>query len=372
MVKVGSTMNIQFGKKTYASLWGKKAGLKSGLLHKALLGRYCGKSLDFMWKVLLFVALVVSYAHPIAAAHETENAPYPNRPVRLVVPFTIGGSADNYARLLAHKLTGAWNQQIIIDNRPGSNGIIGTEVVAKAPADGYTLLLGNIGNIANNPVLYKRLPYKVSDFSPVSLIASSPFVMLVPLALQVNTLKEFLALAKAKPGELNYASTGKGSPGHLSAELFAQMADIKMVHVAYRSHGITMSDIASGQVHLWFNGIAPAQVQLKGGKVRAIAVTSAKRARVMPNIPTIAESGVPGYEFIGWYGILTPKGTPQPVIQKLNTDIVKVLRQPDVQERFLVDGAEPVGNESAQFALFIEAEMKKAARLVKLAGIEPD
>ena len=323
-----------------------------------------------MWKAITVGALAAACAG-IAAAAEPQDS-YPSRPVRFVVPFTVGGSADNYARILAHKVSDIWGRQVVIDNRAGSNGIIGTDVVAKAPPDGHTLLLGTGGNIATNPVLYKRLPYRASDFAPVTLMSTSPFVLLTPVSLPVHTVQELLALAKAKPGQLNYVSTGIGSPGHLTAELLAVTTGIRIVHVPYKSHGVMMADMAAGQVHLWFNGIAPAQAQMKVGKVRALAVTSATRARAMPTVPTIAESGVPGYEVIGWYGVFVPAGTPPGIVQKLNRSLVSALRQPEVRDRFLADGAEPVGDEPGQFAGFVKAEMAKWAKLVKTTGITAD
>ena len=320
------------------------------------------------WAAYLFAA---SAAIPMAAAQPAGEV-YPSRPVRFVVPFTAGGSADKYARILAQKMSEAWNVQVVVDNRAGGNGIIGTDIVAKSSADAYTLLLGTGGNIATNPALYKRLPYRASDFSAVSLITTSPFVLLTPLSLPVNSVQELLTLARAKPGQLNYVSTGVGSPGHLAAELLAVMTRIKIVHVPYKAHGTMMADIAAGSVHLWFNGVAPAQAQMRAGKVRALAVTSAARARALPHVPTVAESGVPGYEVVGWYGVFVPSGTPRARIRRLNGEVTAILREPDVRERFFVDGAEPVGNDSSQFSAFVVQEMKKWANLVKLTGITAD
>jgi tripartite-type tricarboxylate transporter receptor subunit TctC len=321
-------------------------------------------------RIVLLCSLVAACATSIAHAQSPDN--YPARPVRLVVPFTVGGSADTYARLVSNNLSESWGRQVVVDNRAGSNGIIGTDVVAKSQPDGYTLLLGTGGNIATNPVLYKRLPYRPQDFAPVAQISSSPFVLLTPLSLPVTNVRELIAMAKARPGQLNYVSTGIGSPGHLTAALLAVMTNVSMVHVPYRSHGTMMADMAAGQVHLWFNGIAPAQAQVRGGKVRALAVSGAVRARALPNVPTIAESGVPGYAVVGWYGVFVPSGTPQRIVEKLHSDTAEVLRKPQVQERLLADGAEIAAGSSAQFRVFVTSEMRKWADLVSATGITAD
>lgn len=321
--------------------------------------------------VVLFLIVLIPCA-PFAVAQQQDRQSYPVRAVRFVVPFTVGGSADNYARIIAHRLSDAWGQQVIVENKAGSNGIVGTEFVAKSAADGYTLLLGTGGNIATNPALYRKLPYKPSDLSPVTLIATSQFVMLVSSAVAVTTVPELLALAKAKPGQLNYVSSGNGSPGHLAAELLAVMTGIKIVHVPYRAHGTMMADIAVGRAHLWFNGMAPAQAQIRVGKVRALAVTGASRARAMPSVPTVAEAGVPGYEVIGWYGIFVPVGTASSITLKMSTDVSKILRQPDVQERLAVDGADLAGHDPKQFVGFVISEMEKWEQLVKTTAITAD
>ena len=318
-----------------------------------------------MWNVIAFTLLCLVSATS-SYAQNRHVVEYPTRAVRLLVPFSAGGSADNYARVVAQKLSDHWAQQVVVDNRPGSNGIVGSEVFVKATADGYTLMLGNIGNIAVNPSMYNKLPYDpIKDFAPITLINTSPFVMLSPLSLPAQDFKEFVSLAKSRPGHFNYASTGDGSPGHLAAALLASMSGIKITHIPYRNHGTLMSDIVSGQTHILFNGIASAQQQLKVKRLQALAISSPKRSTVLPNVPTVAESGIAGYEFLGWYALFSPSGTPTKILHQLNVDINKVLSSQDVRERFSTDGAEVAGGSRESLGKFVLAEIQKWEPIVK-------
>jgi tripartite-type tricarboxylate transporter receptor subunit TctC len=298
---------------------------------------------------------------------------WPDRPIRIVVPFSAGGTADVLARILGQKMTDAWGQQVVIDNRAGSGGVIGTEIGAAAPRDGYTLMMGITANIAINPALYPRLAVDpVRDFAPITLIAKAPYVMVVPTSLGVTSAREFLALARGKPGQLNYASLGSGSASHLTAELLQSMAGIKLLHVPYKTLGSAMTDLIAGQVQLFFLGMVSAQSQVKGGRLRAVGVTGPKRSAAMPDLPTVAESGVPGFEVVSWYGLLAPAGTPRPVILKVNAEVKRILDTPEMREKLTAEGAEVSPTTPEEFAAYIKTEMTKWARVVKASGARPD
>lgn len=324
----------------------------------------------------------MSWSRPLAAAVlltlpelAAAQAPvaYPAKPIRFVVPFTPGGTADILARALAQKMTDGLGQQVVVDNRGGSGGVIGTEIAAKSPPDGYTLMMGITANIAINPSLYRKLPYNAErDFSAVTLVASAPYLLVVPPALPARSVKDLLALAKAKPGQLTYASFGNGSANHLAGELFATMSNTKLVHVPYKNIGQGVSDVIAGQVQLLFLGIVSAKPHVDGGKLRALASTGLKRSPMTPNVPTVHESGVPNYEVTGWYGLFVPAGTPPDIINRLHGEAVKAIRQPDVQERLTQQGAELVGNTPQQFAAYVKAETAKWAKVVKASGAVAD
>jgi tripartite-type tricarboxylate transporter receptor subunit TctC len=297
---------------------------------------------------------------------------YPARPVRVIVPYTAGGSADVFARAVGQKLSDLWGQQIVVDNRPGSGGIMGSEAAASAPRDGYTLMMGNTANIAINPALYKKLNFDtVRDFAPITLIATAPYVMVAPVSLNVADPKAFIALAKAKPGQLNYASLGSGSASHLSAELLQTLAGVKLVHVPYKTLGTVLPDLISGQVQVFFLGMVSAQSQIKGGRLRAIGVTGPKRSPAMPDVAALAEA-VPGFDVVSWYGLFAPNGTPRAIILKVNADVKKVLALPEIRDRLAGEGAEVAPSTPEEFAQLIKSDMGKWSRVVKLSGAHAD
>ena len=298
---------------------------------------------------------------------------YPNHPIRLVVPFPPGGTTDILARAVAQKLTEAMGQSVVLDNRPGAGGNIGADVVAKSAPDGYTLLMGTVGTHAINPSLYAKMPYDhVKDFVPVVLVAGVPNVLVVNPSLPVNSVADLIKLAKAKPGSINFASSGNGTSIHLSGELFKAMAGVDMTHVPYKGSAPALSDLISGQVQVMFDNLPSSLPQIKAGKLRAIAVTSLKRAPALPDVPTISESGLPGFEASSWFGVLAPAGTPPAVITRLNAEVDKWLQTPEAKEQLLAQGAQAAGDTPEQFAAFIRSETGKWAKVVKASGAKVD
>jgi len=298
---------------------------------------------------------------------------YPVKPVRLVVPFTPGGSTDILARLIGQKLGEAFGQQVIIDNRPGAGGNIGVELVARAAPDGYTLVMGHIGTFGVNPTLYAKLPYDpIKDFQPITLFAKVPNMMAVNPSLPAKSVQELIALAKAKPGALNYGSGGNGSAAHLASEYFKLMTKTDMQHIPYKGTAPAITDLIAGQLSLAITGVPPLLPHVKAGKLRALGVATAQRLPLLPELPTIAESGVPGYEATQWYGVLVPALTPRDTVARLHAEIVKALQRPEVRERLAAEAAEPVGNTPEQFQAFIKAEIARWAPVVKASGARPD
>ena len=294
---------------------------------------------------------------------------YPEKPIRFIVPFAPGGTNDIVARMVAVKLTEAWGQPVVIDNRGGAGGVIGADLAAKSVPDGYTLLMANV-NFATNPGLVRNLPYNTDkDFAAVSLLATSPSVLVVHPSLNVRSVKELIALAKAKPGQLNYSTSGAGSTGHMAMELLKQMAAIDMVAVHYKGGGPALIDLIAGRVSPGFATILSAVPHIEGGRLRALAVSTPKRSAALPDLPTVAESGVPGYEFTGWWGVVVPARTPQPVITKLNAELVKILSQPDVRERLMREGADPASTTPQAFATYMRTEVAKWSKVIKDANI---
>ena len=304
----------------------------------------------------------------VAVAH-AQN--FPAKPVRIITPFTAGSAIDTLARVLGQKMFDAWGQQVVIDNRIGANGIIGTEAAAKAPADGYTLYLGNISTLAINPHLYSRLPYDaVRDFAPITLAATIQVVLVVHPSLPVRSVKELIALAKAHPGEINYASGGTGSAQHLPMEMLGVAAGIKLVHVPYKGLGPAYNDVIGGQVPMMWTGVSNVVQYLESGRLRVLAIGSTKRSPALPNVPTMIEAGVPGFDFEAWTGYLAPTGTPKDLITKLHTDITRVFGATEVREKLTGLGFDVVGNTPEQFAALIRNDIERFGKLVKAAGIK--
>ncbi len=296
---------------------------------------------------------------------------FPNRPLRLVVPFSAGGAADVPGRILTQKMSEALGHQVVVDNRPGAGSTIGAESVAKAPPDGYNLLMISNTHFVS-AALYKKLSYdSVGDFAPITQVTSAPNVIVVHPSLPAKSVKELIALAKAQPGKIDYASSGNGSTQHLTGALFTKMAGIDMVHIPYRGSGPATADLLSGQVTVGFPGIAGMLPQIKAGKLRALAVTSAKRSPELPDVPTVAQAGVKGYDVTAWFGIAAPKGTPRDVVMKLHTEILHIVKTPEVQKQLLNAGQEVAWQETPeQFGEMLKVEAAKWARMVAESGAQ--
>lgn len=298
---------------------------------------------------------------------------FPTKPVRLIVPYPPGGSADILARAIGQKLGDSLGQQVVIDNRPGAGTAIGAEATAKAAADGYTIMLGTVSSHAINPALNPGLKYDpVKDFAPVSLVASIPFVLIVHPSLPAKSAKELIALAKTKPGSLNYSSAGNGTSNHLAGELFKSMTGTFMVHIPYKGSAPALNDLIAGQVQLMYDLVLTAAPHVKSGAVRALAVTGRERSPVLPGVPTVAESGVPGYEVSAWFGFFAPAGTPAAIVNTLNAETVKAMKLPDLRERLASQGADAVTSTPEQFTAYVKEELGKWTRVVKASGMKPD
>ncbi len=316
---------------------------------------------------LVFAALaLVSMA---AGAQDATR--YPERPLRLIVPFAPGGGLDITSRLLGQKLTEQWGQNVVVDSRPGAATIVGTEIAAKAPADGYTILMVTT-TFAINPGLYAKLPYDpVKDFTPVTQLNTQPNVIVVTPSATAGSVRDLIALAKSKPGELTYASPGSGSAPHLSAELFQRMAGIQLIHVPYKGIPAAVTDVIGGRVTMLFTTTISAAPHVKGGKLRALAVTGTKRHPSMPEIPTVGES-LPGYHAEAFQGMVLPAGTPPAIVARLAAAVAHTVKLPDIVQRFQLDGADPVGSSPQDFAAFLKAEMQRWSKVIQDAGIKPE
>jgi tripartite-type tricarboxylate transporter receptor subunit TctC len=307
----------------------------------------------------------------VGFAGQTFAQAYPNRPIKLLVPFTPGGGTDILARIVAGKVSESVAQQVVVENRPGANTIVATEAVVRSAPDGYTLLM-QTNNFASNATLYAgKLSYDtVKDLAPVSLVAGNPHVLVVNPSVPAKNLQEFIALAKAKPGSITFASAGSGTVNHLSGELLKMLAGIDMLHVPYKGSGSVMPDLLGGQVSALFAAMPTVTGHIREGKLRAIAVTTPKRFRGLPDVPTIAELGYPGYDFSSWFGVLAPAGTPKHVIDRLHNEIAKALNDPSVRER--LDNYEIFGSTPEEFAAFIRAEIDKTAKIIHASGAKID
>ena len=297
---------------------------------------------------------------------------YPSKPVRFIVPSAAGGGTDIIARALAQKLSESLGAQFVVDNRPGAGQMIGIEMAAKSPADGHTILMA-ASTLAINPIMYKKVPYDpLRDFAPITQAASLANVLVVHPSLPVKSVAELIAYAKQRPGQLNFASAGIGTSPQMSIELFKSMAGIDMVHIPYKGTSPGVVDLLAGQVSVMAPNLLTALPHIKAGKLRALAVTSAKRSEGLPEVPTIAESGLPGYDSTQWYGVLAPAGTSRGIVVRLHDEIVRALRAPEVMQRLAADGAEPVGSSPEEFAAFIKSEIDKWARVASAAGIRAE
>ena len=320
-----------------------------------------------MNKLLALSALVMASASGQVAAQDK----WPSKPITYVVPFPAGGTTDTLARIIGQKLSVALGQPVVVDNKPGAGGNIGSGSVARAAPDGYTILGGTISSHAINVSLYPKLPYDpAKSFVPITLIGTNPLVLIVPPNSSAKTVKDLIAQAKAKPGSVTFASAGSGTSQHLAVEMFKSLAGVDVVHVPYKGSGPAIQDVMGGQVDAMFDTTVVAAPQIKGGKVRALGVTSAKRVKGWDTIPTIAESGVPGYEIVSWQGIFAPAGTPPEIVKRLNTEIVKILNMPDVRERMEALGVDPVANTPEEFAAFQKAEIAKWAKVIKEGNVK--
>jgi len=300
-------------------------------------------------------------------------ADYPSKPIRMIVGFAAGGGTDTTARAIAQKMSAAMGEQVVVDNRPGAAGNVATELVVRGPADGYTILMGTIAALAINPTLYGNLAFDpIKDLAPVSQAVNSSNILVVHPSVQAKSVQELIALAKAKPGTLNYGSSGIGGTGHLAGVLFDELAGTKMTHVPYKGGGPAMIELVGGQVQLVFATPPTAVPQIKSGKIRGLAVTTLKRSSVMPDLPTISESGLKGYDANNWYGVVVPVKTPKPIVTRLNTEIVKALNAPDLKELFFTQGLDPAPSTPEQFGAYIKSELGKWAKVIKASGAKAD
>ena len=318
----------------------------------------------------LLVSVLVLFATALPAI-DAAAQPYPNKPIRLIVPFTPGGTTDILGRMVGQKLSEAVGVQVVIDNRPGAGASIGTDLAAKSAPDGYTLLMGPSGALAVNPWLYAKLPYDpIRDFAPITLLAMVPSILVVHPSLPVKSVKELIDFAKAHPGKLNYGSSGAGGQPFLAVEYLKLMAGLNIVEIRYKGGGPLTTDLIAGQISLTITGIPTLLPHVKSGRLRALAVSSAKRSAALPDLPTISEAGLPGYDATAWYGVLAPAGTPKEIIAKLNAELNKLIKKPDFAERLAADGAETVGGTPEEFAAFIKAETARWGKVIKAAGVK--
>jgi len=317
---------------------------------------------------LLALALSIAACSSAASAQN-----YPAKPIRLIAPFPPGGSTDLLARIMAQKLDEALGQQVVVENRAGAGGNIGVEYVAKSAPDGYTLVFGHIGTFGFGPSLYQKLPYDpVKDFAPITLCAMVPNMLVVHPALPARTVKELVALAKARPGQMNYGSSGNGSASHLATEYFKLLSKTEITAIPYKGTGPLVTDLIAGQTSLTITGVPPLYPFVQSGRLRGIAVGSVKRLALMPDLPTIAEAGVPGYESSTWFGPLAPVKTPREIVVRLNTEILKILQRPDIKSRFASEGAEGLGSTPEEFGAYIKSEIDRWGKVIKAAGVRPE
>jgi tripartite-type tricarboxylate transporter receptor subunit TctC len=324
------------------------------------------------------VVVAIGLVTGLVALPALSQSAWPNKPVRIVVPFAAGGTTDILARAIAPELSKAFGQQFIVDNRTGAGGNVGTEIVAKSPADGYTLLMGTVGTHGINRALYDKLPYDpIKDFAPITLVAGVPNVMVMQTekaqTLGIGSVADFIKYAKARPGKLNMASSGNGTSIHLAGELFKSMTGIYMVHFPYRGSGPALLDMVGGTMDVMFDNLPSSMPQIKAGKLKALAVTSRQRSSALPDVPTIEEAaGLKGFDATSWFGLLAPAGTPADIVARIQQEVAKSLNTPAIKEKLLAQGAIPSGNTPAEFAQHIESEHRKWAQVVKTSGAKVD
>ena len=320
----------------------------------------------------LLIGLMVIATALLAPTHAVLAQAFPSKVVRLIIPFPVGSSTDAQARIIGPPLSERWKQQVIADSRPGATTIIGTDLVAKSPPDGHTLLFTSI-QYSYLPALFAKLPYDpYTDLVPITIVAFSPEAIVAHPSLPVKNVREFIALIKARPGQFNYASAGPGSPQHLTAEMFKFMTKVEMTHIPYKGSGPAIVDLIGGQIPFAFESMIPVLPHVKGGKLRGLAVTSATRSPVLPEIATVAEGGVPGFESIAWYGVVAPAGTPKEIVAKLNGEMVRIANMPDIKQRLIEMGSPPVAGTPDQFGALIKSEIPKWAKVVKQANVSLD
>lgn len=331
-----------------------------------------GKRGPFAFSLSVVAVSLLATSQLCAAANPAELETYPTKPIRMVVPYSPGGGTDILARLIGAKLSESWKQPVVIDNRPGGGTVIGTELVARAPADGHTILIGT-GTHTVNATLYPKLPFDpIRDFEPVTLLAVAPNVMVVHPSLPVKTAKEFISFAKARPKQINYASSGNGGTGHLAMEMLKQMARIDVVHVPYKGGGPALNAVLSGEVSALINNMIATVPQIRAGRVRALGVTTGKRSATLPDVPSLAESGLPGFEASGWFGVFVPAGTSAQIVNRLANELGRIMKLPDVEQNLVRQGAEAIGNPPKEFAGFVRSETARWRKVLKAANITAD
>ena len=317
-------------------------------------------------------AAAVALALALAASAQAPSA-YPSRPVKLVIPFPPGGPLDIVGRAIAQKLSEAWGQSVVVDNRPGAGGNIGADVVAKSAPDGYTILMGALSTHAVNPSLYAKMPYDaIADFAPITLVAVTPNVLVVNATLPVNSAKQFIAYAKANSGKLAFGSGSNGSAGHLAGELFKVDTGTDITHIPYKGGAPATQALLAGDTQFMFDNLANAMPQVKAGKLKALAVTTAERSKLAPDLPTMAEAGLPGFNISTWFGLFAPAGTPKEIIAKWNAEVAKILNSQEMRDKLIAQGAEPSPTTPEQFAAFVKSEIPKYAKIIKASGAKVD
>lgn len=325
-----------------------------------------------MRKTLTLLAIWCASCNAATAIAQT-SAQYPAKAIRMIVPSAPGSGPDIMARTIGQKLNEAWGQPVVVEARPGAGGIIGSEAVAKSAPDGYTLIMGNAGSHSVNPSLYRKLPYDpLKDFSPIALVSSAPNILIVHPSLPVKSAKELIALAKSRPGELTFGSGGNGSTAHLSGELFRTLAGIRIVHVPFKGAPAAVLGVITGEISMAILNLPPALPHVKNGRLKALGVSTPKRSAAVPDLPTIAESGLPGYSATAWYGVLAPAGTPREIIMKINAEIVKGLRTDEMRKRIASDGGEVIGSTPEEFTAVMKTDIAKWAKVVQASGAQVD